>query len=104
MYFSWFKKYNHLYKDVELDEGLIDDFVSDCLSEKKQYEDNTREFCEETESAEENCEDVNDDPDENILPNYIHQLTWANININFILRLSIHVNLWRNLVNNPTKQ
>ena len=32
MYFSWLKKYNHLYKDVELDEDLMADFEDDSIA------------------------------------------------------------------------
>ena len=31
MYFSWFKKYNHLYKDVEFDATFIDTFENDSV-------------------------------------------------------------------------
>ena len=42
LYFSWFKKYNHLYKDVELDTELIEDFKDDSELASKQFERITR--------------------------------------------------------------
>ena len=32
MYFSWLKENNHLYKDISLDENLIDQFITESTS------------------------------------------------------------------------
>lgn len=31
IYFNWFKKYNHLFKDFELDETAIDDYKAESM-------------------------------------------------------------------------
>ena len=42
MYFAWFKKHNHLYKNVELDSNLIDDFIENSIASSKDFEKNTK--------------------------------------------------------------
>ena len=37
-YFSWFKRYNHLYEDYELDEKIIDEFESQAMESMKKCE------------------------------------------------------------------
>ena len=34
-YFSWFKKYNHLYEDFELDQKIIDEFEKQAMESLK---------------------------------------------------------------------
>ena len=34
-YFSWFKKYNHLYEDFELDQKIIDEFEKQAMESMK---------------------------------------------------------------------
>ena len=42
MYFSWFKKYNHLYKDIFLDTTLVDSFKDESMAASKDFERLTR--------------------------------------------------------------
>ena len=49
MYFSWFKKYNHLYKDLELDTNLVEEFKVESVSASKDFERVTRKNEEEIE-------------------------------------------------------
>ena len=43
MYYSWFSKHNHLYKDIQLDTNLIDDFIDDSTAASKVFEENTKD-------------------------------------------------------------
>ena len=38
MYFSWFKQFNHLYKDIDLDSTLVDTFKLESLAATKDFE------------------------------------------------------------------
>jgi hypothetical protein len=42
MHFSWFKKNNHLYKDITLHSDLIDDFFSDSIQATAEFEASTK--------------------------------------------------------------
>ena len=42
MYYSWFSKNNHLYKDIQLDTNLIDNFIDHSKAASKEFEDNTK--------------------------------------------------------------
>ena len=42
MYFSWLKKYNHLYADVKLDTTLLEEFEDNSLSASRDFERVTR--------------------------------------------------------------
>ena len=41
-YFSWFKKYNHLYKDFDLDPNLIEEFKENTKETAMNFEENTK--------------------------------------------------------------
>ena len=43
MYFAWFKKNNHLFKNIDLDANLIDDFFAESLEATKNFESITKE-------------------------------------------------------------
>ena len=43
LYFTWFKKNNHLFKDMELDSTLIDQFEDESMSFAKKFEENTKQ-------------------------------------------------------------
>ena len=43
MYFSWLKNNNHLYKDINLDTNLIDQFISESQSASDEFESMTKE-------------------------------------------------------------
>ena len=43
MYFTWLRENNHLYKDLELDIDLIDDFISESIKATKDFESRTKE-------------------------------------------------------------
>ena len=38
IYFSWLKKYNHLYKDIDLDHCLVDTFEEDSLAASADFD------------------------------------------------------------------
>ena len=38
IYFKWFKKYNHLFKDYELDESLITEYENRCMEKTKEMD------------------------------------------------------------------
>ena len=37
------KAFNHLYKNIELDPTLIEDFVYNCTEKTREFEENTKE-------------------------------------------------------------
>ena len=43
MYFAWFKKYNHLFKSIELDSNLIEEFESESSTASCEFENSTKE-------------------------------------------------------------
>ena len=55
LYFAWFKKHNHLFKDIDLDSSLIDSFEDESTSSAEQFENTTRD--EEDVSHEDNAND-----------------------------------------------
>ena len=42
IYFSWLKKFNHLYKDYELENGVIEKFIKDTIQSSENFESNTK--------------------------------------------------------------
>ena len=59
MYFTWLKKNNHLYKDINLDKELIEDFVNESKSASEEFELKTKE------NEERNCSfEIEQDEDE----------------------------------------
>ena len=42
MYFAWFKKHNHLFKNIELDSNLIDEFFTESIQASTLFEENTK--------------------------------------------------------------
>ena len=38
MFFNWFKRHNHLYKDIEFDVSEMEQFVHDSVSDLKDFE------------------------------------------------------------------
>ena len=64
MYFSWFKKYNHLYRDIELDSSLIELFKDDSLAASKDFERLTKQEEEQSlESKDESEDELMDEVD-----------------------------------------
>ena len=43
MYFAWFKKFNHLFKNIELDSNLIEEFESESVDASCEFENSTKE-------------------------------------------------------------
>ena len=41
-YFSWFRKYNHLYKDFDIDPNLIEEFKDNTKETVMIFEENTK--------------------------------------------------------------
>ena len=41
-YFSWLKKYNHLYEDYDFDINLIEEFENESAEVSKKFEENTK--------------------------------------------------------------
>ena len=44
IYFSWLKTFNHLYKDIDFDPNLIENFVNECTEITRELEENTKEI------------------------------------------------------------
>ena len=65
MYYSWFKKYNHLYKDIELDSALIDSFKDESIAATKDFERLTRQ--DEAEDSESDDDSETDCVDDNLI-------------------------------------
>jgi hypothetical protein len=42
MYYEWYKKNNHLYKNLQLDPALIDNFMAESSSSANDFENNTK--------------------------------------------------------------
>ena len=66
IYYSWFKKYNHLFKNTQLDSSLVDSFEDESKSASKDFERITRTEEERSESDESEDESI-DDPVEELL-------------------------------------
>ena len=67
MYFSWFKKYNHLYKDIELDSTLVECFKDESLKATKDFERLTKQDGDESSLSEaETDEEINEDDEHEI--------------------------------------
>ena len=70
MYFSWFKQYNHLYKDIDLDSTLVDSFKLESLAATKDFERLTKKDEDaEIQSGNESEQESDDDKDENNIIN-----------------------------------
>ena len=41
LYFKWYKKYNHLFKKIQFDDSIVQDFISDTMQESKEFEELT---------------------------------------------------------------
>ena len=65
-YYSWYKKYNHLYKDTELDPNLVEEFIDDSKSASKDFERITKKENEDWISDESDNESLDDDDGENL--------------------------------------
>ena len=66
MYYSWLKKYNHLYKDTQLDASLVDDFTDESMSAAKDFQRITRRNNKEVKSND-NEDEQSDESDEDHL-------------------------------------
>ena len=64
MYFEWFKTNNHLYKNVDFDTNLIDNFLAESNKESSNFENNTREDEEAYQSDDDGDEIYQSDVDE----------------------------------------
>ena len=53
MYYSWFSKHNHLFKDIQLNTNLIDNFIEASTASSKEFENNTKDDIEIDQSDEE---------------------------------------------------
>ena len=58
MYFTWLKRHNHLFKDIELDPSLIDNIESEALSNANDFEDDSSENSPSVESSDQNVFDA----------------------------------------------